>query len=221
MTVPQADLGSFLGAMESLNLDVKEYTRLELQAMLFEQLGRAKHDLESSLETLFDLLHHKYNFDMHLPLVVDGFPRNDVDVVSIRLVRAKIIRLRNDLAYVLELLEQQLEQRLLAGLASQPTQEAPVRSSASVPFALVRDVVAGGPASAAGLRVGDRVCVFDGDVKASNHEKLAKVAERVRSKQGQKIAVEVLRGNETVELELVPTDDWAGRGLLGCLLVPI
>lgn len=218
MTIDEADVGDFSGAMESLNLDIREYDHSELERMPFAELARAKQRLEATLETLFDLLKHKYNFDMHQPLVVDGFPRADVDVVSIRLVRTKIIRLRNDHAYVLGLLEARLSEQLL-GVGTESAGEVPRPAPAA--FAWVKEVVEGSPASKAGLRLGDRICVFDGDIRAHNHSKLMAVAARVKSKQDQEVKVEVSRGGEQVELTLVPTEDWPGRGLLGCLLIPL
>ena len=52
-----------------------------------------------------------------------------------------------------------------------------------VPFAKVNSIVAGSPASEAGLQIGDRIRQF-GNVNWMNHEKLAKVAETVQRNQG-------------------------------------
>lgn len=51
------------------------------------------------------------------------------------------------------------------------------------PFAKVNSVVAGSPADAAGLRVGDTVTKF-GWVDWTNHERLSRVAEAVSQNEG-------------------------------------
>lgn len=224
MTIDENDVGgSFTGLMKNINLDETEYSRKDLQNMPYNQLALAKADIERTLESLFDLLTHKYKFDMHQPLVVNGFPRSDVDVVTIRLIRTKIIRLRNDHTFVLELLENHLRERLQQ--TSQPEAvthrvvEAPP-SRVNIPFAVIREVAPNGPAEASGLRPGDAVTLFDSDIHAGNHNKLAAVAARVREKIGKEIEVELLRDGQKVLVILVPTDNWGGRGVLGCHLVP-
>lgn len=214
---------SFGGAMQSLNLDIPQFDPSHIRRMLYPELARTKRTVEDTLETLFDLLHNTYKCDMASPLVVDGFPRNDVDVVSVRLVRTNIIRLRNDHSLVLEMIEKQLEQRLVAGLGA--GMEALLIADlppvvAKVPFAAVREVAPGGPAAACGLQVGDRITVFDGDIDAGNHNKLAAVAARVQAKVGTPIPVEIVRFGRLTTLSLVPASNWGGRGLLGCHLVP-
>lgn len=209
--------------MQSLNLDIPQYDPNHIRRMQYADLARTKREVEDTLESLFDLLHNTYKCDMASPLVVDGFPRNDVDVVSVRLVRTNIIRLRNDHTLILEMIEKQLEQRLLAGLTAgvetlQIADLPPV--AAKTPFAVVREVAPGGPAAACGLEVGDRITVFDGDINASNHQQLSALATRVRAKVGTEIPVEIVRFGRAQMLTLVPTSNWGGRGVLGCHLVP-
>lgn len=225
MTIDDNDIGgSFTGAMKDINLEDTEYSRTTLQNMPYNQLALAKSDIERTLESLFDLLTYKYKFDMHLPLVINGFPRSDVDVVTIRLIRIKIIRLRNDHAFVLQLLEAHLVERLQG---SNPTDEAVtttievVPSQNYFPFAVVREVAPNGPADKSGLRTGDTVTLFDSDIHAGNHNKLSALAGRVREKVGRDIPVELIREGQKVQVTLVPTDNWGGRGVLGCLLVPL
>lgn len=223
MTIDNTDLGdSFTGVMKNLNLEETEYDRETLRNMTYPQLAVAKREIESTLESLFDLLKYKYDFDMHQPLVINGFPRNDVDVVTIRLIRTKIIRLRNDHTYVLLLLEVHLMQRLQNQNVDNIVEEVDKASPLIklIPFAVIREVAPNGPAGISGLRPGDTVILFDTDIHAGNHNKLAAIAERVRAKVGQQIPVELLRGGQKESLTLVPTDNWGGRGLLGCHLVP-
>lgn len=220
MTRPDPAFG---GAMQGLNLDLPLFEPHQIRRMSYPELARTKHAVEETLEMLFDLLHHTYNCDMASPLVVDGFPRNDVDVVSVRLVRTHIIRLRNDHALVLEMVEKQLEQQLRAGgevAGGQVAGGEPRPVAEKVPFAVVRDVAPGGPAAAAGLRTGDRITLFDGDIDAHNHARLGALASRVRAKEGRRVPVEIVRLGRAHSLTLVPTANWGGRGVLGCHLVP-
>ena len=95
MTVDELDVsGSFQGLMRSLNLDseqFKEYDDIDFESLNFIQLSHVKDEIENQLNILFDLLRHKYNADMDTPLVTpDGFPRSDLDVVTIRLLRIRL-----------------------------------------------------------------------------------------------------------------------------------
>jgi 26S proteasome non-ATPase regulatory subunit 9 len=124
------------------------------------------------------------------------------------------------------------------------------RSMASVPalpaleppFARVNTVVSGSPAEQAGLKVGDKVTKF-GIVNWTNHERLSKVALAVQQNENvsemryikhgmelttpqRMIVVKVLREAEdavsrALELQLTPRQNWGGRGLLGCHLLPL
>ena len=109
------------------------------------------------------------------------------------------------------------------------------------PFAKVNSVVENSPAETAGLKPGDLIRNF-GYVDHANHDNLRKVAECVQGNEGvrilcasrpkakltwpqQNILVKALRinGGQTQELRLmlVPRRDWGGRGLLGCLILPL
>jgi len=105
-------------------------------------------------------------------------------------------------------------------VAEQP-QIQPSSSAAAVasePFYLVDQVSDDSPASAAGLRLGDKVVQF-GSVTKANEQKDSIVGV-VKSSVGQPIRVVVNRGSSIVELRLVP-QEWSGRGLLGCHLSPM
>lgn len=230
MTIEENNGGSFTGLMKNINLDETEYSHSNLESMSYNQLALAKAEIERTLESLFDVLTHTYKFDMHQPLVINGFPRSDIDVVTIRLIRTKIIRLRNDHSYVLQLLEFHLMERLQnshQNPALNPperahyVQETTAPSHGYVPFAVIREVAPNGPAESSGLQTGDLVTRFDSDIHAGNNNRLGALASRVKDKIGREIPVELLREGQKVLVILVPTDNWGGRGLLGCHLVPI
>ncbi|KAL8900955.1 MAG: hypothetical protein Q9207_005435 [Kuettlingeria erythrocarpa] len=219
-----------------------------------------KSNLEEELKALSGVLDsHGVTMDTSLT-TFDGYPRDDLDVAQIRTIRARIIRLRNDYKGLLSKIEDALhahhaQARNIA--ITQPHASSPASSSAGggqvsgastleAPFARVNGVVAGSPAEAAGLRLGDKICRF-GDIDWVNHEKLSKVAEAVQRNEGvihtpskagafaadgdlgkqRSIVVKIQRNNtassspERLQLSLIPRGGWGGRGLLGCHLLPL
>ncbi|GEQ69092.1 hypothetical protein JCM33374_g2763 [Metschnikowia sp. JCM 33374] len=222
--------GSFSGEMRSLNLDVPEFSG-DFRSMNYPQLAQAKRLVENSLDHLFGLLHDTYKFDMTSPLVVNGFPRRDVDVVSVRLIRSNIIRLRNDHSAILGQLQIHLTQQLQASANSSVVgQEKPESGELSTSknlnlhseaFAFVNDVTSNSPAEKAGLIIGDRILSFDGDICYWNHNNLTALAARAKAKKDTQVPVEVLRDSNRKTLILVPTENWPGRGLLGCHIIPL
>lgn len=218
---------SFSGEMRSLNLDVPDFSG-DFLSMNYQQLANAKELVETSVDRLSSLLHETYKFDMSLPLVIDGFPRSDIDVVTVRLIRSKIVRLRNDHAAILDQLQNKLTQQFHSKIeSSNVSQEQGTSKGFKNPnlhaqaFALVKDVVQNSPAEKAGLSIGDRITYFDGDINARNHNNLSALALRVKEKKDKNVPVEVLRDSSPKTLQLVPTENWPGRGLLGCHIVPI
>ncbi|KAF3988154.1 hypothetical protein FT663_00365 [Candidozyma haemuli var. vulneris] len=221
MTIENKD-DAFSGLMKSLNIDVSDYNHTELARLDYKRLAEVKQEVEFQLSSLFDTLKHRCNCDMESPLVVDGFPRSDVDVMTVRLIRTKIIRLRNDHKCILGLLEEQLVKQLQrapgAESAGNETTRAP--PSSIIPFALVKSVAGSSPAEKSGLKENDKIVLFGGDVHAGNHNKLSAVGNKVKNSVGKEIVVDVLRGQNKETLILVPTSDWPGQGLLGCHIVP-
>lgn len=214
---------SFSGVMRTLNLDPDKFQNYngDFSSLNYRQLATVKSDIENHLSLLFDMLTNNFAADMSTPLVTeDGFPRNDIDVVSIRLVRVRIVMLKNDLKSVLELLEKKLQQQF----SNQERQPAPVTAAPNVeqlvPFALVTEIADESPAEKAGLQLQDKIVYFD-DIYAANHNRLQAIAGRLKQRQDQKVRVLVLRDGKKVHLELVPSDNWLGNGLLGCRLVPL
>ncbi|RCK56600.1 26S proteasome non-ATPase regulatory subunit 9 [Candida viswanathii] len=238
MTVDEHDINndsssssSFQGLMQSLNLDASDFKEYQTDGILaptqsFTQLSEIKQDMERQLGVLFDLLRHKYGADMDTPLVTaDGYPRSDVDVVSVRLIRVRIIRLKNDYRAVLRAIDEKMAGEFAKRQAENPreveegSRERERRREYSIPFAKVAEVVSGGPAHLAGLQENDEIVLFDDDIHAVNNNRLRNLASRV--KVGRSISVQVKRNNEMVSLTLIPSDDWDGQGLLGCRLIPI
>jgi 26S proteasome regulatory subunit N4 len=115
------------------------------------------------------------------------------------------------------------------------------------PFARVNSVAAGSPADRAGLKVNDLVKVF-GHVNEMNHDNLKKVAECVMGSEDVRTVTQEhmsashdilaftnhlqrplvlkisrptqLGPSQELQLTLVPSRNWGGRGLLGCHILP-
>jgi 26S proteasome non-ATPase regulatory subunit 9 len=94
-------------------------------------------------------------------------------------------------------------------------------------FAIVNEVAPGGPAEEAGLLVNDLLFKV-GDIDYQNHRNLAAVGQLIQASEGQTVPIIVLRqplaslaleNYQPVEIALTP-QSWAGRGLLGCHLLP-
>jgi 26S proteasome non-ATPase regulatory subunit 9 len=88
-------------------------SRDQLNALSFAQLSQYRSQLDSDLTLLFQHLQYELNADMNMSLLtLDGFPRADIDVVQIRLCRAKIIKLQNDYKWISETLLDKMKSQL-------------------------------------------------------------------------------------------------------------
>lgn len=217
----------FQGLMKSLNVDELPSYRSDFENLSYDQIIATKELIESQLTLLFDILKNKYRAELDTPLVTpDGFPRSDIDVVSIRLIRIRILRLRNDNKQLLSLLEEKLVEQFQSmkedpQTTSTSTATASATSTYTTPFALIKQVVVSGPAYSSGLREGDKIVLFDQDIHFQNHANLGELGKRVKAKVNQDIPITILRGSGKMELVLTPTNNWSGQGLLGCHVVPL
>jgi 26S proteasome non-ATPase regulatory subunit 9 len=163
----------------------------------------------------------------------DGFPRNDIDINAIRVMRNRVAILQNDHIALMKQIEKDLvtlhEQSKTSGTgnnnnessAKQQEQVKPVISLQ--PFAFVNAVAPDSPASECGLQKGDQVLQF-GSVTKSQVEKssLSVLAQIVEANVNKNVLVRVRREGiqDHLDLTLVPKP-WSGRGYLGCHLLPI
>ncbi|KAF2862011.1 hypothetical protein K470DRAFT_256266 [Piedraia hortae CBS 480.64] len=178
---------------------------------------------------------------MTTPLVdSEGYPRADIDVAKIRIARARIIRLQNDYKKVMDKLKVAVEDAFAsAETASETDTESIVPSSAAaahgsvpsettnghsdadIPFAVVDEVSEGGPAAAAGLKVGDKVTAF-GSVDWTKADKFKLIqAEVMKNPPNVAIVVKIMRMDKKEDVMITPKSDWGGRGSLGCHLKPL
>ncbi len=192
------------------------------------ELMEKKRKVEEELKELYGVLNsHKVTLDE--PLVdAQGYPRADVDVYQVRRARARINCLRNDLKGLMDSIESgihNLHAQSREGLGADSPQDLVDKTSGiqleSPPdcFALIDVVTEGSPAEESGLRVGDRVAAF-GSVRADNFTNLSAIGRLVQDSKNRELEVTVVRAGRARVLKLTPRQ-WAGRGLLGCNIVPL
>eukprot|EP00058_Branchiostoma_floridae_P005857 XP_002591345.1 hypothetical protein BRAFLDRAFT_114341 [Branchiostoma floridae] len=188
-----------------------------------KKLMARKDEIEEEIKTWQDVLESQKGVGMSGPLVdTEDFPRSDIDVYQVRTARHNIICLQNDHKAIMREIEEGLHNLHAQAREKGQGEKMDVRpenTDKPKPFARVDSVAAGGPASMAGLQVGDQVLQF-GSVTPANFTGLQNIGQVVQHSEGKTVPVRVLRGEETMNLGLRP-QRWSGRGLLGCNIVPV
>lgn len=198
-----------------------------------QELMRRKEEIEAQIKANYDVLEGQKGVGMDEPLVdCEGYPRADVDLYQVRTARHNIVCLQNDHKALMKQVEEALHQlhahdkekqaRDLAEAHREALSRRPGQDESQGPlqaFARVNSISAGSPASFAGLQVDDEIVEF-GSVNAQNFQSLQNVSSVVQHSQGRPLNVTVIRRGERQQLRLVPTR-WAGKGLLGCNIVPL
>mmetsp|Transcript_6319 Transcript_6319/g.12418 ORF Transcript_6319/g.12418 Transcript_6319/m.12418 type:complete len:216 (+) Transcript_6319:107-754(+) len=166
----------------------------------------------------------------------EGFPRSDLDLVSVRMDRQRVHVLNNDHARLMAQIEGKLH-KLHAHTRGDVDVSAPIQHTRSyveeervaaplavpakstLPFAIVDEVSQDGPAMHAGVAVGDKVlqCAH---ITGQTPNSLATMGSLVSESENRVLDLIVLRGDNVVRLKLHPKK-WSGRGLLGCHLSPM
>ncbi|SCU88963.1 LADA_0E12970g1_1 [Lachancea dasiensis] len=210
------------GGIEDPNINDELRFQIEhLGTLSINEVFDLKTKVENELESLFDQLELQ-GADLNSSLVTpEGYPRSDVDVLQVRLLRRSINSLRHDLRDVIaksqELLTKQFQ--ILAAKTHQIEDDCRIREY-RVPFALVTEVVPESPSQIAGLVEGDKIVRF-GEIHAGNHRSLTAIGPLVKKSQDLPLLVRVLRHEQFFDLTLKPTNNWIGPGLLGCRLVHV
>ncbi|XP_001359015.1 26S proteasome non-ATPase regulatory subunit 9 [Drosophila pseudoobscura] len=200
-----------------------------------ERLMAAKTQLEAQISKNGEILAANDNVGMTGPMIdAEGFPRNDIDIYQVRQARQTIICLQNDHKELMNQIQNLLNQYHSEIATTDP--ELVNRASALEldserglgganiappdirPIVVVNLVSPSSPAEEAGLRVGDNICRF-GSVNSNNFKgDLGQIGEVTRNMQNQNVQLKVMRGDQLLDLLLVPKA-WSGRGLLGCNIV--
>nr|CAG8565584.1 15758_t:CDS:2 [Entrophospora candida] len=181
-----------------------------------QELMSQKEEIENQLDDL-----EKQGIGMTEQLVDhEGFPRSDIDIVTVRTARAKIIALRNDHKAVMSEIEKALHAIHAENKANKLVEGNNDESIGKPkPFAIVNAVAPDSPAKEAGLIKGDRIIRF-GYIHSNNNQNLNALNSFVTENVG------VLERGEThssqlIVLHLTPRHGWGGKGLLGCHILPI
>lgn len=213
------------GTDRSTQINSNLLERIESHKTLdFYQLSQLKHDIENELSSLFDSLSF-HKVDMFTPLITSqGFPRDDIDLVSVRLLKRNINILRNDMKEVLSTLDSLITLQFQAKSDRNPSAAETLIKNLnlkdnSIAFARVLDVKLGSPSHNAGLQHEDLIIQFH-TIDATNHNNLASIGSLVRNNQDNELQLKIKRKDEIMTLCLTPTS-WDGPGLLGCRLIQI
>ncbi|XP_055261207.1 26S proteasome non-ATPase regulatory subunit 9 [Moschus berezovskii] len=196
-----------------------------------QELIRRKEEIEAQIKANYEVLESQKGIGMNEPLVdCEGYPRADVDLYQVRTARHNIVCLQNDHKAVMKQVEDALHQLHARDKEKQARDLAEAHREAlshsqsqglSPPqaFAKVNSVSPSSPASIAGLQVDDEILEF-GSVNTQNFQSLQNIGSVVQHSEGKPLNVTVMRRGEKHQLRLVPTR-WAGKGLLGCNIIPL
>mgnify|MGYP003365189935 CR=1 FL=1 len=181
-----------------------------------------KTDIEAQLEAYFSVLKEQ-GIGMDSALVTpDGYPRSDVDVLQITMIRKNVNMLKNDLNHLLQrshvLLNQHFDRMNVKTHKTvdgngRGDEDRPIQYT--IPFAFISEVVAGSPSDKAGIQVDDKL-ISIGSVHAANHSKLQNIQMAVIKNEDKPLPVRLLRDGKILTTSLTPSRGWDGRGLLGC-----
>lgn len=156
------------------------------------------------------------------PLVdSEGFPRNDIDVRSVRIARSQINCLQNDLKNLTKTIDEGLgkyfsdKMEVVPGPSSSKMPRLEKLSLQELkPFLVVTLVDRDSPGDISGIQVHDLILKF-GSITQTNFTNLSQIGELVKNSQNKQINVKVRRnGSEEHDLIIVPKV-WSGQGLLG------
>ncbi|SCW03456.1 LAFE_0G10836g1_1 [Lachancea fermentati] len=202
--------------LDGLNINESLRSRIErLSELPIDQVFELKIWVESELSRLFDFLKQQGG-DMESPLVTgDGYPRSDIDVLQIRLIRRSINMLRNDLKSIIIRAEALMATQFERMAAKTQKTERDDEFEYKIPFAVITEVVTTSPSEKAGLHADDRILRF-GHVHAGNHKSLSALGLVVQSNEDKPVPVKIQRNDRIYDVMLTPSRKWDGPGLLGC-----
>lgn len=190
-----------------------------MDSLKLSELMVLKADIEAQLEKYFSALKEQ-GVGMDSSLVTpDGYPRSDVDVLQITVIRKNVNMLKNDLNHLLQishvLLNQHFENMNVKTNQKTSGNNDDRTIQYTIPFAFISEVVPGSPSDKAELQVDDRL-ISIGGVHAANHSKLQNIQKIVIMNEDKPLPVRFLRDGQILTTSLAPSRNWDGRGLLGC-----
>ncbi|XP_001635592.2 26S proteasome non-ATPase regulatory subunit 9 [Nematostella vectensis] len=190
-----------------------------------KQLIAEKDAIEQEIKEFQDVLASQKNVGMEENLIdAEGYPRDDIDVYTVRIARNRIICLQNDHKAKMKEIEEGLHKVHAKAKENKRENETGQASTESrdvnlTPFLRVESVTPHSPAAKAGLEVGDNILKF-GSLSAQNFQGLQNIASVVQHSKGIPLHVTIQREDKRKNISLTP-NTWPGKGLLGCHIVPI
>uniref|UniRef100_A0A0N4ZQM3 Nas2_N domain-containing protein n=1 Tax=Parastrongyloides trichosuri TaxID=131310 RepID=A0A0N4ZQM3_PARTI len=189
-----------------------------------KKLMDERNEIDKRLEELENVLKEN-DCTMETPLVDgDGFPRNDIDVYTVRITRSEIINLRNDRKE----LNNKIEELLLTihekakeheNINKEHSKEELVHRTSNDPFVKVISIKPHSPSDNGGLLVGDEIIQF-GIYHKGNFNDLTQLSEYVKECEGNPIRITVARYGRPIRLVVTP-QKWSGEGLFGANMAKI
>lgn len=142
----------------------------------FNELVKKREDIENELKEHMDFLERPENKNVGMKgnlIDSEGFPRNDIDIYSIRVARNKIICLKNDYIDINKKLEEYIHKvhsthpvirverkkninNDLLNTPQQITKEEDIKNAKKNVFAIIDEVIENSPSHKSGLKINDR-----------------------------------------------------------------
>jgi len=187
-------------------------------------LVEKKVEVEKEIDALYTVL-ESHGCNMTGDLVdQEGYPRADVDILTVRKTRVRVIYLQNDLKELLGKIEEGLYKIHADEKMKKSDQKSKIIEQQTIdiscePFLRVDLVSEGSPAEKAGLEVNDLIIQF-GSLTCKNYTGLQMIGSLVQNSKEKEINIGIKRNGKDSKIKLIPST-WSGRGLLGCNIVPV
>lgn len=201
--------------LTNLTIDPSISHRVQrINELTIADIDKLKKEIEFELDQNFSVLNDQ-NLTLESSLLTrDGYPRSDIDVLQVRLVRRNIHMLKNDLKRVIDVSFTKLNQHF-AGNEEKFREAQSIDVAYIIPFAVVDEIVEDGPMFRCGCLKNDKLILI-GNLNAGNYLNLQNISRYIIQSENKKISIKVQRNDEFLTLTLVPTRNWVGQGLLGC-----
>ncbi|CRG99777.1 proteasome regulatory protein, putative [Plasmodium relictum] len=213
----------------------------------FNELVKKRDEIENEINENLEFLEKPENKNVGMKgklIDAEGFPRNDIDIYSIRVARNKIICLRNDYIDINKKIEEYLhkvhsthpiirvernknkngDENLNGNKMYEEPNEEEIEHAKKNIFAIIDEIIDNSPSHKAGLKINDYVYQF-GDVKKDEIKDddtvciLKKISDYM-SNNPSKIEIKILREEKIYTYCIFPNK--TDKGLyIGCHLTPI
>ncbi|ETW20498.1 hypothetical protein PFAG_00487 [Plasmodium falciparum Santa Lucia] len=216
----------------------------------FNELVKKREDIENELKEHMDFLERPENKNVGMKgnlIDSEGFPRNDIDIYSIRVARNKIICLKNDYIDINKKLEEYIHKvhsthpvirverkkninNDLLNTPQQITKEEDIKNAKKNVFAIIDEVIENSPSHKSGLKINDQIFQFGNIIKTNENKKenehnhplnveLIKDIAKYMKTQPKQIVVKILREENIFFFHIIPEQTHNGL-YLGCHLSP-